>query len=712
MAIDAYSLCPGGTGKKIKFCCGDFLPELQKIDRMIEGEQFLACLQHIDHLLAQEPGHDRACLLATKCLVLRFTDQREAARNAAATFLVKFPHNQIALSEMAILASDGNPRAALELLQKAMRFADGELDGRTYQAMGLVAGSLLQGGFPLAATGLLQLQCEIADKDDRAAELLAALSQAGDVPLLLRDAPPLIPCPKDVPWASRFDEVMEMATVGDWQTAADRLTVLAGEAPNSTAIWRDLAMLRGWLADSASSADAFRRYATLRAAEEDGLEDAVEAEATAMLLSPDPLGDRVEMLKLEWTVKDVDRLQEGLLSSPQWKPLPFNPAQFTDGENPPPKAAFMLLDRPMPESAVSLSVQNVPNMLGQALLFGRQTDREARLEVMGAAADELPAVSDLVRTAAGDAVEPEPKREVIGHWSASQKLLRAAWQPPRDATPEQIHAMMAEHIQDAMLNRWPELKLGVLDGRSPREAAADPAYRAKVLAAILVVSQWTENMHASIDCNELRAKLGLPTLGPIDPKQHPVDELPVVRLIRLSVDALSDEELISAYYRAAGFAIRPALRKFATAILERPSLADSNERLHALTALARTEEDIAKALEYVEQGRRSTDKKKVSNVTWDLMELSFHFVNHNGPEAMRVIEHVQKRHLQEPHVAEMLTRMLVDVGILNPDGTPAMAPRSPEAPAMSPEPQEPGGLWTPDSDQPGSGGSGKLWTPE
>jgi len=74
------------------------------------------------------------------------------------------------------------------------------------------------------------------------------------------------------------------------------------------------------------------------------------------------------------------------------------------------------------------------------------------------------------------------------------------------------------------------------------------------------------------------------------------------------------------------------LRKFATAILERPSLADSNERLHALTALARTEEDIAKALEYVEQGRRSTDKKKVSNVTWDLMELSFHFVNHNGPK--------------------------------------------------------------------------------
>ena len=24
MPIDAYSVCPGGTGKKIKFCCPDF----------------------------------------------------------------------------------------------------------------------------------------------------------------------------------------------------------------------------------------------------------------------------------------------------------------------------------------------------------------------------------------------------------------------------------------------------------------------------------------------------------------------------------------------------------------------------------------------------------------------------------------------------------------------------------------------------------------
>ena len=40
MALDHYSLCPCGSGKKIKFCCSnDILPELEKVVRAIEGDQ-------------------------------------------------------------------------------------------------------------------------------------------------------------------------------------------------------------------------------------------------------------------------------------------------------------------------------------------------------------------------------------------------------------------------------------------------------------------------------------------------------------------------------------------------------------------------------------------------------------------------------------------------------------------------------------------------
>ena len=50
MPIDAYSPCPCGSGKKIKFCCKDLLGDLQKIERMLEGEQYMACLAHIERL--------------------------------------------------------------------------------------------------------------------------------------------------------------------------------------------------------------------------------------------------------------------------------------------------------------------------------------------------------------------------------------------------------------------------------------------------------------------------------------------------------------------------------------------------------------------------------------------------------------------------------------------------------------------------------------
>ncbi len=204
----------------------------------------------------------------------------------------------------------------------------------------------------------------------------------------------------------------------------------------------NLATFRGWAADNPGCIDALRKYAALRAAETDGFEDAVEAEAMAMFLASDPLGDRLKMFNLVWTVKDVEKAQEAMLSAPRLRPLPFDPAQLGNAESPPPKAVYMLLDRPMPESADGLSVDNIPRLLGQALLFGRQTDREARLEVMGVAADEAPVVVALLREVAGEALAAQAKQEVVGEWSASQKLLRTAWQPPRGALPEQIRALV------------------------------------------------------------------------------------------------------------------------------------------------------------------------------------------------------------------------------------------------------------------------------
>ncbi len=68
-SLDQYSYCPCGNGKKIKFCkCNQHLAEMEKIHRMIVGEQNVAALDRINSDLKTMPAEP--WLLAMKCELL------------------------------------------------------------------------------------------------------------------------------------------------------------------------------------------------------------------------------------------------------------------------------------------------------------------------------------------------------------------------------------------------------------------------------------------------------------------------------------------------------------------------------------------------------------------------------------------------------------------------------------------------------------------
>jgi hypothetical protein len=271
--------------------------------------------------------------------------------------------------------------------------------------------------------------------------------------------------------------------------------------------------------------------------------------------------------------------------------------------------------------------------------------------------------------------------------------------------------LLAEHVRGAIFDRWPNLKLGVLGGRAPREAAGDEGGRVRLLAAIMVLEHWAQATVSEIDFNELRGQLGLPMLAPVDLHEQTLSTLPMTRLGRLRLAGLSDKDLILAHRRAQAFAVGPALRKFAQAIIERPTMAGSEEQLDAYASLVRTEKDVSRALEHVERGRRAADARKRSHAEWDLMELSLRFAQRDGEHSMRLIEHIQKNHLEEPGVGQSLAQMLIGVGLLRPDGTPAFGPEMAEPTAAQAPASEAGKLWTPESGAASGSRGGKLWTP-
>ena len=264
-----------------------------------------------------------------------------------------------------------------------------------------------------------------------------------------------------------------------------------------------------------------------------------------------------------------------------------------------------------------------------------------------------------------------------------------------------------------MLEQWPARPLGILAGKSPAEAAGDAKEQVKLLAAVMLLEMWCGESPVNFDFDQLRARLGLPLLEAIDPQQTPVATLPLVRLWRMTVEKLSDDDLVTGFNRSRAFAARKAMQKFAQAIIARDSMKGRTERLQAYSVLAQTAADMPQALERVEQGRQEALAAGQSCASWDLLELSFCFGHGDGKEAMRLVEHIQGRHMREQGVAESLTRMLVEVGVLRPDGTPVQFPAETEealAAAAGPAAAEPGKLWTPDSGQTGSGG--KIWTPD
>ncbi len=718
MPIDTYSLCPGGTGKKIKFCCSDLLPELQKLVRMMEGDQTLAALGHADRLLETHP--DRACLLAIRAELLRLAGRGEDLAPHAAHFVEAHPENQLAWAESAIAAAvAGDCRRAVDGVYRAMEFVGEHLYSTVYEAMGIVAQvAAIQKDWG-AAMGLWRLQAQVAPNDEGPRRAIALHRGRRDTPLLLRSSIPKRVPHDEAPWAGRLNDALAMVLNGRFRQAAEQVAALAEELPGEPVVWQWLAELRSTLADTQGEIEALHHLASL----DIPAEDAVEADARAMLAADDPLGDGVDMLRIVWAVDDVETLQTAIPLDARCLVMRDEPGQHeADDDGPPPRVTFVLVDRPDPAPS-DIGPHTLARPRAQARLFGRETDREARLEVAGFLADQRGDIETQVGELVGDSLGKILEQEVIGRASRSIDLIEAEFTCPAEVDPETVRVAVRQYGREAILDRWPDLPLGALGGRPPREVAGsgpDAAKRRKLAAVVLTLESLVETSGREDVFAELRTRLGLPEPGPIDPEQVGIRDVPVHRLDRVMVEKLADEDLNVAFGRAMGYQFISAVRKFAAALVEREHLGITPERRHAIEQLAYTQNDLATAMDYVELGRRACETAGQSNVEFDFVEINLGLV-HSAPQKIpHLLEHIRDTHSNEPGVKERFAKLLIQLGLINPDGTPGPAAMAAHRRAEmgraaghggvgAASQPEPGKLWTPESE---TGGGGKLWTPE
>jgi hypothetical protein len=719
MALDAYQPCPCGIDKKIKFCCGaEIIEDLAKIETALEGDQRLGALDLCNRLLAQKP--DKPCLLMHKSMVQMALHELVPCRETVKRLLQVAPGNPAGLAMAAMLdCQEGNATDAVLNLQQALEAQQGMLIPTVYQAIGIVGRTLEVVGEPLAALAHAAFQAAASQGQDRDAVMtLLEIESGGQIPLAVQGINQLVPAPADgkltAEGVTGFDAALRQSHLGCWLQGAKMFEALAAREGNEPAVWRNIGVLRLRVLDHAAAIAALRKFTSFASVPRD---DAVEAEALAQFLSDPSEVDSLPELTVTFSVTDSSALNEHLLSSKRVQSIGFNPEQFREAGEPAPISAYVLFDREVPASSANLTRENVTKVLGELLLYGKETDRAARVEFSSIKAPDFAARLKHLTDVLGSFAGQKEKEEETGRVSATSAATAINWRFPDDTPADLRKKMITEHRTQTLLSIWPNLPMGVLDDKSPRQVVGDPAGQIRVQAIILQMdlAEPVENP----DFNKLRRSLGLPTIEPLDPEGVRVETLSPARQTRLIVEKLSDEQLIAVYRRAALSAAPRLFRKIGLEVVARPSL-DKNPQIdkgEAYEILSRMATSADEAVGFLVKAQESAKAKGRSPARYMLAELPYRLQRGEETQARAILESLTTKHSKEPGVMQSLYALLAQLGLVRTDpntGRPVMvvpsAGAGPAAPAAAPTPS----VWT--SDQVAAAAAepaakSKLWLP-
>ena len=718
MTLDQYQHCPCGSGKKIKFCCSkELAADLDRIQRMIQGDQRLAALEKIEALLEKHP--DCPSLLMLRADIELQLREPEKAKATVEKLVQVNSENPSVAAMMSLLAglTEGNISAGIHYLQEAFNRADGQIPGRVYEAIVTISQLLQRVGYAAAAKGHLQLALALSNaEDERSAQALMQLNHARQIPLVLREPLTLMAAPTGVTWRIEFDATMREIFRGRWRRGAEQLSMMAIRILDEPSILYNQAVVYAWLADNAKAIKALQDFARIR---DVPLDDRVHALALVEYLETDKDVSSVEVVEATYEVDDFEGLMERCLAHDHMNQIELDAnAQMGEGQ-PLPRALFDVLDRPDPKDTKDLKVDDIPASQGVIVLFGKETDRAARV-VLQAPRTRLEKLVEFCSPLVGGEMGDVKDEKVVSRvpWLACEVF--GEWRIPRTASPDDRQRLSVELREQAVEQRWPVTAMPNLDGKTPTEAASEGnKYQAILLASILNLELQAEDTQWDHDFNALRKKLNLPTREPIDANTVDLERLPVHRLSLIDAKVLDDEQLLTVYRRAyAVMAVHP-LRSIALEVISRETLDERIDKVEAYDILSDVATNTDEALSYLDKARKLATADGESPAAWLIDELEIRLLRGEADKFVHLLKEIQTRYIKEPGIAPALVETLSRYGLVTPDGR-LMMPVANDGNELQPTGAEAntGGVWTPEAGSAGtdSGGEGKseskLWVPD
>ena len=724
MPLDPYSLCPGGTGKKIKFCCHELLGDLEQLDRLVEGEQIEAALEQVVRLSEKHPG--KACLLATRTKLELAAKKFNDAAVTSRAFLEAYPDNPLALGHASVSAAlVDNMQEAASLFDRAREAAAADVpDDLVRIAMTLVQVAAQVGQFGLAESTIEWLTEKSLGSDEERSILAETLLSAG-LPPALRIRVPLATTSEDSPWRFEFETATKHAAEWRLAKALKTFNSLKGVAGDRPELFTNIALLCERLARPLEAAEAWLKVADLQASAGAAFahDEAVEATGRAVALESQANPERSPVVRYELLRGkldgDIDLLEDALRKDDHFEASPVDRSRWVSRGAVPPRSSWRIYDLP----AGAEAAEEGQRLLGNVLVYGKQTDRDAEATLQGFAPDlkeakplaEGPLVCKFEEV---DQPTGMPSAAPMTYLASSQYRMVPPATPPappaagEDAAIDTLVAQQQGYVARRFSAAWPDMALPELLGKTPREAVAAGGSACWRVEAIVNEAEATEQIPVGRDIwPALREAVGLPAPTPIE-SATPLGEVPPQRWLRLDLAKVEDDHLRGLLVTAAELGYGLTAQRVAEALLTREGITDA-DRWQAYGVLETRARSTVQRLEILKKIRALASAVKADEGMLDVGELRIHLQRGDQAEFTRVLEHIRRHHGQNPRVANGVAQVLMEAGIdvnaLAAAGGMQPAAGGGGAPAAA---EQPGKLWTPGSEP--SGGSGEkpaIWTP-
>ena len=597
MAPNPYDNCPCGSGKKFKFCCQPYFPQIELALEQQQKGQHEAAVKTMKGVTDAHPSYPPAWGYYAQVLYNEGKpDEAEAALDKA--FELNSQFGMGLLLRGLFRQNEGEMIGALLLFRKAEEAFDSQATDQLAHVNELIARNELMLNRPVASRAALERAVKYSPADADLKEQYDALfGPQSRLPFCAR---------KKYSFRATLRPLPSGADTGKLSGAKKAYEQLTNDAPNDPACWFNLGLVRAWLGEQPAAVDALTKSVELE------MDDARAEEAAAL----------AEVLKCgQGMENDSDYVEHRVF-------MPVRDPEVVVGLLQVMGQGGQLVAAQTDESGQVFSaivVEELPSLLETGTKLARvvanMSIASGILRLWHPVKESVEKVGLEIRDRVNLAVG-EPATG-IGPANFGDVAIEAIAYPVRATEIESAQAKLKENARHFFEDVWTHRPLRSLGGAAPLDAAGSKLLRKKLLGVVRFLDdcmagaaprrQVGDKVEAIeiYDFHQLRHKLGVEVkagAGPADAvaaEKRDFTAMSAADLAGLSLEQLTVPDLADAMRAALKLDARELAVAFAKTGAARPfdaALPDRYPFYFALITGANASGDRAAALKFAREG--------------------------------------------------------------------------------------------------------------